>query len=614
MSETSATAPPVMAEGQSDSLSRLARLREQHNRGEDVKSADILAAVSEHFGKTPVTMLPVVSMLTLQGKPYTLKDHFPFEPIFKLRLPRRSVWKCGRQVAKSTSLSASGVLRSACTRHLRTLFVTPRFEQVRRLSSNYVRPFIRNSLLQGMLVDESCTQHVLQRSFVNQSVLYFSFAFIDSDRLRGISSDVNVIDEAQDLDYDFIPIIRECLSASQLGISVYSGTPKTLDNSIEALWNESSKGEWVTKCSCGYWSMAHIHADLNKMMGKHTVVCAKCSKPINPRDGHWYHTDGEVHPDFHGYHIPQVIMPMHYENTEKWAELLSKREGRGGYTQQKFTNEVLGESADTGVTLISMTNIRDASVKTFKNDLAKACEAMRGYKVRVMGVDWGGGGEEGVSFTAVALVGLSPAHGRCDCLFANRFSLAMAHDEEAAKLLQIFRGAGCHLMAHDYGGSGSVRETLMIQAGLPVERILNFSYVHAPVRHIVTYEKPRGNEMRGYYSMDKSRSLVLMATCLKSKTIMLPDYESSKEVTHDLLNLVEEKRDSMHGSDTYLIRRRPKTSDDFAHALNFACMAIWHSEQSYPDLSMVHGIKMSEADLRLSERPKGWSEGDLGNR
>lgn len=552
------------------------------------------------------SLVPLLGFLTIKGKPYTLNDHFVMSPMFKLNLPRRMVWKCGRQVSKSYSLSSSGILRSSGTAYLQSLYVTPRYEQIRRLSSNIVRPLISNSYIRDMLIDETCVQHVLQRSFTNEAAMYFSFAFLDVDRVRGISADIIDIDEVQDMDYDFIPVIHECMSASKLSVSFYSGTPKTMDNGLQALWEDSSQAEWVTPCeACNHWSMASLQADLRNMIGSKGVVCGKCQKPINPRAGHWYHTAGKDHPDFHGYHVPQVVMPMHYDNPHKWHELLAKRDGRGNYSPQKFLNEVLGESADVGVKLITVTDIRNASVLGV-NEYKEAVNRFKHCKVRVLGVDWGGGGEEEISFTTAALVGLNGRTGKCECHYCVRLHTAYTHDEEAKILMRLFQESFCHYMAHDYGGSGSVRETLMIQGGMPVERIVNFNYVRATARHMVAYVPPREGDIRGFYSVDKARALVLMATCVKSGIIQLPDYETSKDVTHDLLALMEDKHEMPAGADIFLIRRQPKLPDDFAHSLTYGCLAIWHTQQQYPDLSSANSIRMSDAQLSLASPPNAW--------
>jgi len=585
----------------------LPKLQQDIASNRNVAATDILRGMLEVYQRNPAarsTRVPLIGMLSLKGKPYSLEDHFHFEPMYNVRQPKRMILKCARQVSKTTNIAAIDVLMCATTPHLRTLAVAPRADQISKLSTIYVRPFIYGSLIKPLLIDNQCSQGVLQRTFANGSAMFFSFAFLDCERVRGISCDWEFLDEIQDIDYDFLPVINSCMDASlDYGVTFYSGTPKTLDNGIEQLWSDSSKAEWVTPChSCGKWNMAAAQADLLKMIGLNTVVCAKCDHPINPKEGHWYHTEGKDHQSFHGYHIPQVIMPMHYGIPGKWRDLHIKMNGGLGYSKQKFYNEVLGESADVGMKLITVTDIKNASVLG-PNVLSKAVDRLRQCKVVAMGVDWGGGGMDEISYTTVALVGLNGMTGRCECHYCERFNAGNTHNDEVSALLTYFREAGCHFMGHDYGGSGSVRETLMIQAGMPLDRIMGFMYVRAAARDMLVYVPPVRGELRGYYSLDKARSLVLQSMVLKAGVILLPDYDTSKDVTRDLLALIEDKHHTPAGSDVFLIRRQPKLPDDFAHALNYACMAIWHTEQVYPDMSAINNIKMTQEQLNFAAPP-----------
>jgi hypothetical protein len=581
--------------------------------GEQVEVKEVLDLMTQMYASGEIqSLIPVLGLLSLRGQPYSLERYFTMEPMFKLLTPVQMLLKCGRQISKSTTLAARGVLTSAGYPYLRSLFITPRYEQVRKLSTNYVKPFISSSeLLSRALTNVECSQQVLQRSFANGADMFFGFAFLDAERNRGIACDIIYYDEIQDLDYDFLPIIKSCMDASDLGLSYYSGTPKTLDNGIQALWEKSSQAEWVIPCfRCGHWNVPSVHYDLLKMIGLKGIVCGKCSKPVDPRDGHWYHMYGKDFPHFHAYHIPQIIMPMHYENPRKWLELLEKRAGQHFFTEAKFLNEVLGESADTGVKLVTVTDIREASQLNV-NDFNEAVRYTRNKAGLVtLGVDWGGGGEDEISYTTLALVAQDPGSGQMRCHYCERFHTGYSHDQEAKRLLEIFRESGCHYFAHDFGGSGSVRETLMIQAGLPPDRIIGFEYVRAHARDMVYYRKPHPGEMRGRWMLDKARSLVLQAVCVKSKTILLPHYDSSKLVTHDMLALMEDKHEMPKASDMYLIRRVPKQSDDFAHALNYACVAIWHATQKYPDLSSIQGIKLTEEQLNLAEPPHAFRESE----
>lgn len=561
--------------------------------------------IRAEMAQNPTTLIPLTRLLTLHGKPYSLHNHFTFEPFFKRALPKAFVAKCGRQVSKSTNIAASGVLRHAGMSYLRSLFMTPLCNQVRRLSSEYVRPFIQQSILRDLLVDEGCTQAVFQRSFANYSTMYFSFAFLDAERIRGISCDMLNIDEVQDLDYDFIPVILECMSASSLALEVYTGTPKTLDNTIEALWQSSSKGEWVTRCdACNHWNMAALHADLERMIGKTTVVCARCSKPINPATGHWYHTDPEKE-QMVGYHVPQILLPMHYSVPDKWQDLLAKRDGRkAGYTQKKFLNEVLGESCDMGTNLVTITDIKKASsLSNHNNEFKTAAKLLRSCPLRVLGIDWGGGGDEEVSYTVVTLCGITPGSSRITCFYCERFPISVSIDVEISTIIRYFKDANMHFIAHDFGGAGGVREAMLIQAGLPIDRVHGIMYTYAPTKHVLYFHTPDKENARGYYMLDKTRSLVLQASCVKAGMIAFPNYEQSKEVTHDMLNLIEDRHEVPRSSDVLLIKRRPKSSDDFAHSLNYACALIWHQQQRWPNLSEVQNLQLTRKQLEFAAPP-----------
>ena len=560
------------------------------------------------------SFVPILPALTLKGEPYSLADHAPFEPLYKLSLPHRMVWKCGRQVAKTTNMASQAVLHTATQSHLATLFVAPRYEQIRRISANYVKPFIDNSLFKNHIIAKKVENSVLQKSFLNEARMYFSFAFLSVDRIRGLSVDAINYDEIQDIDVDFVPIIHEAMSHSHLGMERFFGTPKTLDNTLQVLWEQTSQAEWVTKCEgCGLDNIPSQEYHLQKMIGPAGPICADCGHPLNPRLGRWIHAEPSRASTDAGYHIPQIVLPIHYEDpeypgvppdkpSEKWLELLGKRDGKGGYSNSKFLNEVLGESCDLGAKLITLTDIRKASVLN-KNERRAALDRIREFRYRVLGVDWGGGGEDVISTTTYCITGLNVRTGKTECIYTARLHAGMTHDEEADILLKEFSAFQCHMMAHDYGGAGSVRETLMVQAGLPLTKIAPFLYVRASSKRMVEVKKPGDGNPRTYYTLDKSRSLVLQATGVKAGQILLPEYESAKNLTSDLLALIETRHDVPGRSDVYLITRNPKMTDDFAHALNFSTVGIWHVFKCYPDFSKTLAFKRQTHELGLLDPP-----------
>jgi hypothetical protein len=582
-----------------------------------------------------VRLLPLA--LNLNGNPYNLLDHFPFESVFNTYLPPELLLKTARQVSKSTSMAARSLTISTAIPHFSTLFITPLYEQIRRFSTNYVRPFIEQSPMKTLWVGTGTENSVLQRSFQNYSKMYFSFALTSADRVRGVSAHANNFDEVQDMDPGLIPIIKETMSASKWRLSMYTGTPKTLDNTIEGLWLSSSQAEWCIPCmNCKHLNVPRMGMDLEKMIGptRHdishenpAVICAnsKCRLPIHPRIGRWVHRFKERRYNFPGYHIPQVIMPIHYSSYKRWSELLSKQQGYNNYTLPQFYNEVLGESYDVGAKLLTKTDLENASVLPWENEplhAAPAIAAKNDYILRVLGVDWGGGGEvkrgadkkktENItmSFTCVAVLGLR-GDGRLDVIYGRRLLTPHDHMEEAKQIMRIYQMFDCQLFAHDYNGAGSLRETIAIQAGVPINRVVPIVYTRSAWQNIMNFHRSVDTHSRNFWLVDKARSLQLLCQCIKMAYVRMfkHDYinEENRGLQHDFLSLMENKVEAARGPDVYMIQRNPHFPDDFAHAVNFAACSIWNETKLWPNIAEIAGLRLTIQQMESINPVRPWS-------
>jgi hypothetical protein len=572
-------------------------------------------------------ILPLV--LNLNGKPYSLNNHYPFSPLFRCLMPKNQVWCTGRQVSKSTSLAAHGVVFANSVPFFKTLFVTPLYEQIRRFSNNYVRPFIDQSPVKALWSGTSTENSVLQRSFKNNSMMLFSFALLDADRVRGVSADRVCIDEVQDMDPDHIPIIQETMSYSKWGTMYYTGTPKSLENLIYGLYKRSSQAEWFIKCtSCGKWNIPSLEYDLDGMIGEYNIhisekqpgtVCAKCRSPINPRMGRWVHRFPERRWQFSGYHVPQLILPLHFSDPEKWSTLLLKREGYGNMTQAQFYNEVMGESVDTGQKLISETELKAACVLPWENKkepLPACAENLENYRHRVLAIDWGGGGEAGISFTVLAILGFR-FDGTIDVLWAKRLLIGGDHLAEAVECMKWSNHFKCDFVAHDYTGAGTVRETVMVQAGFNLDRVLAMRLVRSASQDLLVYKPPTPINHRAHYSLDKTRSLLYTCQAIKLKQIRFFQYDWSSQdspgLVADFLALVENKTDSRLGGDIYTITRNTLLTDDFAQAVNLGAAACWHITDSWPNFAQLAGLVRTVRDSVESQQVD-WDSVDMDDR
>lgn len=548
-------------------------------------------------------LLPFV--FSWHSKPFTLKDHFYFEPLFKSEIPPQTLFICGRQVGKSLSISVHQVLLAWLIPGFRRLVVAPLHIHVERLSVDYLRPIIEDSPLRPYFFTKGCRNKIMEKRFVNNSIIRLCSMKNDPLRIRGNPADCINYDEVQDIDLSFTDVINECLSHSTWRLKIYTGTAKTLDNPIEWLWQRSSKAEWCIPCpNCKYENICSSKCDLLKMLGpvrpdiceeKPGLICAKCKLPINPRKGFWIHGNPERKFDFAGYHIPQPIVPIHYSSPRAWAELLYKRDNMVG-GPAIFKNEILGESEDSGTKLVTRedlikcADLGDNTDENLFNILPK-------YDLVVMGIDWGGGGESGLSRTAIAIVGVD--YGKIHVLRGIRFRDSDPI-KEAHVISEYIKKCRVRCVAYDANPSGGIREILINQQVLTTMIPMQY-YGSVGGRLLI---KPKTSSVVGkgqqrlIWRIHKSRSLQVLCAAIKLGFFKFFNYTNDDPDGPNLLvhflSLFEEKVEHPLGEDQYLIQRNPALPDDFVHAVNFAAIAVWELTQNWPDFAISFFKKISE--------------------
>lgn len=593
----------------------------------DPAGRELLQAADAILSRGLPTLEPLLPcLLRLKGKPFNLDRHFPFEPFYNTLMPKKVVLKSGRQVSKSTSLAAQGIISSNSIPFFNTLYITPLYEMVRRFSSNYVKDFIEQSPFKKLWTNTKNSANVLQRTFRNNSTMFFSYAFMNADRTRGVPADRVSFDEVQDLDPSFIPIIENTLSGSPWELQQFAGTSKTTDNTLEKLWEKSSQGEWMVPClACGRENWPSLTLDLDAMIGpwrddisvhNPAVICARprCRKPIDPSAGRWVHKHPDRLETFTGYHVPQIIMPFHYGDQDKWAVLCGKREGRFNTGTNVFYNEVCGEAYDSSAKLVSLTDIKKAAILPWKNDLQEAKQRMLDYDLRIMSADWGGGGMHGgkhvMSWTVFTIMGWKN-DGSIDVIYSHRSLTPHDADREGKILCSLLNDFKCHFFVHDFNGAGRYREKVAIDAGYPFERVVPIWYVPSLAQRVMKYVPVSENNSRALYRLDKPRSLVLTCGEIRRQRIKFFEYDNYGDdnpgVLDDFLALIEDKIDSRMGRDVYTIVRDQGHSDDFAHTVNMGACFFWEHFGAWPDLAEAARYSIDDDLLQwLSPREPDW--------
>lgn len=530
------------------------------------------------------TFLP---LLRFEGHPYNLKFHFQLEPLYRMRTPRRMVVMTGRQVGKSQGLVSSCVLRCGLIPNNHMMICEPQFMQVRHISNITFRNMVAQSYISNYLIGPKCNNSMLIREFNSGSRVHFAYIGGDASRVRGTSGvRLLVADEVDDMEVDVINIAAETMSAVREGGSyLFTGTPKLTDGTLAYYYNQSSGGEITIKCEhCNKINIASIEYDLLKMIGKTTCICAKCGKPLDVRKSYYSFRRPELRGSFDGFHLSQVTHPLHCTSAAKWRELLLKL---NTYPENQAYNELLGEPNDQAVRLITRRELEEATTNR-DNTLSEALNVKNRYGQIVMGVDWGGYGVSGESFTVIAMLGLQPMTNTVEVLYIEKLPSGKTHQEQVGRAIMLARKFNCSFIAHDGTGAGAIKEE-MLNREMQSDGIMTVPlvYMWAPRQDTLKYNEPGGGR-GGYYSLDKTRSLALTLAAIKAKRILLPTYKSCSGLLDDFLALGEDIRTTQNSGDIRIITRMGTHPDDTAHAINLGANAIWYTNRCRPDLgSMV---------------------------
>ena len=381
----------------------------------------------------PRTVIEGVSMFDFVKTQFRLKgEYYDFEGKEHLRniindLPSEMVIMSGRQVEKSTTVSNKLLAHAVSIPKLRLAYIGPVFKQVATFSKDRLMPLINTSTA---YVREQGNRRlgaklsVTDITLSNMSYIALRSLYNDSvDSTRGLSNDIVCYDEVQDIVKDNIPVVNETTSHSFLldektsmrGRIMYTGTPKSKDNTIEQLWQASTQDMLGFKCPCcGKWIIGGGIENIKE----EGFACDKCGRIIDLRGvkKEWIRTfELGKETKMVGYHLSQLMMPW-----ITWMSVWSKFSGKDKYGDYRFFNEVLGYSFDNAEKIFTETEFKENII--VKKDGIKDWESLWKYatKFRVpryyLGLDWGHGEKSKTVFTVSVFM-----EGKLTKIFVKKF-------------------------------------------------------------------------------------------------------------------------------------------------------------------------------------------------
>jgi hypothetical protein len=483
---------------------------------------------------------------------------------------RRILLFCGRQVEKSTLLGNKALGLCCLIPSYKILYVSPSATQTKVFSNDRIKDAIETSPVLKTFTTHMLSQNIFEKQFVNRSKITLRYAFLNADRTRGIPAHGLLLDEIQDILSDNIPVIEQCTSHSpeELKRFIYSGTPKSLDNVIEDYRaRRSTQGEWVVPHDCKtgeggrYWNILG-----EKNIGKRFLICEACGKRLDPmhKDSQWAWMvkPDPIHAPFESYRIPQLMVPW-----LDWRELIYNYEH---YPRNKFYNECLGVSFDTGFRPLTLAQVRACcNASVHMGDVDRYRSLSYGQEV-FAGIDWGSGEN---SYTVISLG--TYINSKFRIFFVHRFTGEETEPEiQLNKIAEICTTFNVRLIGADYGGGFHPNSFLLRKFG--PERVQKYQYV-ARLNQKLKWD---GKLLRWMAHRTEVMSAVFNA--IKRGTILeFPRWEEFKEpYGQDCLNIFSEYNEKLR---MIQYDHSPGRTDDTFHSILY-CFLVSMIIKPRPDI------------------------------
>jgi hypothetical protein len=428
--------------------------------------------------RIPVKMSQFVQrMFCLGHEPFSIADYPYLDAIYDS--PSRELGLfCGRQTSKSTTL-ASLLVGNAISKPKSTqILVSPLAEQSVEFSTSRLRDFIHDSPLvkEGFFTGSTVVDQVLRKTFSNGASIILGYAQRTADRMRGKSltsgtgmSDADDLgsflgfDEIQDIFPDVIPVLKEMAFRTKNPRFLFCGTPKSMNNHMEAMRRRGTGNEWAVRCEatgCKKWNMSWTERNI----GDKGVVCEFCGAPLNTFKGEWVQRrrlDVEKGKDasvtIETFRLPQLIVRPIMTDKYKWVELLSKLKN---YSTEKFRNEVLGLPFEGGSQPVTLEQLKACCVVDRPN--VPPMVGAGNFPPLVMGVDWAFTAEN--SFTFVVIGAWNPFPSKFEVYY---WKIYKGVDSDSHRqiddIIHLYHTCSCRLIAADWG-AGHVQNLSLIEA------------------------------------------------------------------------------------------------------------------------------------------------------
>ncbi len=524
---------------------------------------------------TPITF--AANIFSLDGAPLKLPaDSMKhLYPIYN-RPCNAILLRFGRQTHKSTTVAFKSVLPCLKYENYHTLYVAPTGNQVSVFSTDKLDSAIRRSpYIRDHYTDTQTKDQITYKELSNGSKIYLRSAYHSADSIRGISCDQTCVDEIQDIVSDHIPVIEQSMGHSiakwkhlaerfptlpqhLFNCKIYAGTPKTIENTMERYWANSTQNEWIIKCQnagCGKYNYIDV-----ENIGPTCLICRKCGKPIYYDHGQWIamNQGGFIE----GYRLPQIVLNWinDVDNPQSWITNVINTQKI--YSAEKYANEVLALSYAAAKHPLSVPELiaccEDRPMLTEEN--LYMSPIIKAASIITVGIDWGKGDLNcGTSYSTICISAWFSGKFKVLLIkkYKGKMSDALLQIDDMLRLIDRFKAK---LVIADTG-DGRTSNAIMVKKLGP----LKFAelYEHGTMKH-----KIKWNKDSGYYIINRTQVMTDIFMEIKRTEINFFNYDEFKEHQSDFTGIYSE-----YSEQTRMTKFDHSVPDDAMHALLFSRIA-----------------------------------------
>lgn len=502
----------------------------------------------------------------------------------------------------STGLGAAELFKLSLLPNYQSVYITPMKEQSKTIADKLISMQRGSVYPPEYFLARKRRNNLYYKESPAGGFLKLTHILTDPTKIRGLSAQTVVIDEAQDFDSQHLLEIEQVQKAfPDQRLTVFAGTSKGLDTCLEAQYRFGSRGVWHVPCACPkkFHSMGDAEIIENMMVSPDGLRCPdRSSYKLNTLRGEFVHEDNSrLLVNSPSFHLPQIIVPEYSQGGQFmniWKDFVrAKKTGQ----LKKFIQEVWGIAVESGMTELTEQDLKNCCTdKTFAVTQADYFHKHVLYPRVFSGVDWGGSDWEAahkskLSYTVHVVYGMR-IDGSMDLLHAHRYA-GMNHREIAQSIVNDHRRFEAFAIGTDMGGGAYYNAYLRDCGQIPSNLIVNFNYSDTKLM-LARIPHPEANIM----SLHRTDSISAVIADIKDGRISWPRWDDSSSFALDCLNVRRNIVEASSGRTVMRYIKHGSRADDFLMATNYACMmkrivcreALIPNKQIMDELRSIFGV------------------------